>query len=153
MLGTGLELAMACHMRVAAAGVLLGLPEVKLGLIPGFGGTQRLPRIIGPSKAAELILTGESITSEEALTIGLVNRVVPAADLREAGGVLVQDCASARGGHLIPGGNKQAVDRLDEPVDKALAEAQNAPPPHPAHLVGLSGNSEMVERFGAPGPT
>lgn len=76
-LGGGLELAMACHMRVAAAGVLLGLPEVKLGLIPGFGGTQRLPRIIGPSKAAELILTGESIASEEALTIGLVNRVVP----------------------------------------------------------------------------
>src|SRR5436853_128655 len=76
-LGGGLELAMACHMRVAAAGILLGLPEIKLGLIPGFGGTQRLPRIIGPSKAAELILTGETITSEEALTLGLVNRVVP----------------------------------------------------------------------------
>jgi enoyl-CoA hydratase/carnithine racemase len=76
-LGGGLELAMACHMRVAAAGILLGLPEIKLGLIPGFGGTQRLPRIIGPSKAAELILTGETITSEEALTWGLVNRVVP----------------------------------------------------------------------------
>src|SRR5436309_1047033 len=76
-LGGGLELAMACHMRVAAAGTLLGLPEIKLGLIPGFGGTQRLPRIIGPSKAAELILTGETIKSEEALTWGLVNRVVP----------------------------------------------------------------------------
>src|SRR6266702_2620666 len=76
-LGGGLELAMACHMRVAAAGILLGLPEIKLGLIPGFGGTQRLPRIIGPSKAAELILTGETIKSEEALTWGLVNRVVP----------------------------------------------------------------------------
>src|SRR5436309_8332512 len=76
-LGGGLELAMACHMRVAAAGILLGLPEIKLGLIPGFGGTQRLPRIIGPSKAAELILTGETVNSEEALTLGLVNRVVP----------------------------------------------------------------------------
>src|SRR5438094_2268490 len=76
-LGGGLELAMACHMRVAAAGVLLGLPEIKLGLIPGFGGTQRLPRIIGPSKAAELILTGETGTSEEALILGLVNRAVP----------------------------------------------------------------------------
>src|SRR2546426_400240 len=76
-LGGGLELAMACHMRVAAAGTLLRLPEIKLGLIPGFGGTQRLPRIIGPSKAAELILTGETINSEEALTWGLVNRVVP----------------------------------------------------------------------------
>lgn len=75
-LGGGLELAMACHMRVAAAGARLGLPEINLGLIPGFGGTQRLPRIIGPSKAAELILTGEPITSEEALGLGLVNRVV-----------------------------------------------------------------------------
>lgn len=77
-LGGGLELAMACHMRVAAAGIPMGLPEIKLGLIPGFGGTQRLPRIIGPSKAAELILTGETITSEEALALGLVNRLVPA---------------------------------------------------------------------------
>jgi len=77
-LGGGLELVMACHMRVAATGLQLGLPEIKLGLIPGFGGTQRLPRIIGPSKAAELILTGESISSDEALGLGLVNRTVPA---------------------------------------------------------------------------
>lgn len=84
-LGGGLELAMACHIRVAAAGVGLGLPEVQLGLLPGFGGTQRLPRIVGPSKAAELILTGATITAEEALAIKLVNRVVPPADLlREA---------------------------------------------------------------------
>src|SRR5437899_12855311 len=76
--GGGLELAMACHMRVAASGIALGLPEIKLGLIPGFGGTQRLQRIIGPSQAAELILTGESITSEEALALGLLNRLAPA---------------------------------------------------------------------------
>src|SRR2546423_8987515 len=63
-LGGGLELAMACHMRVAAAGVQLGLPEIKLGLIPGFGGAQRPPRIIGPSKAPHLILTGETLKSE-----------------------------------------------------------------------------------------
>jgi enoyl-CoA hydratase len=81
-LGGGLELAMACHMRVAAAGTLLGLPEIKLGLIPGFGGTQRLPRIIGPSRATELILTGESVTAEGALAMGLVNRVVPAAEVQ-----------------------------------------------------------------------
>ena len=77
-LGGGLEMAMACHMRVAATGIHLGLPEIKLGLIPGFGGTQRLQRIIGPSKASELILTGGTIASEEALALGLVSRVVPA---------------------------------------------------------------------------
>jgi enoyl-CoA hydratase/carnithine racemase len=80
-LGGGLELAMACHIRIAAADISLGLPEIKLGLIPGFGGTQRLQRIIGPSKATELILTGETMMSEEALALGLVNRVVPAAEL------------------------------------------------------------------------
>ncbi len=79
--GGGLELAMACHVRVAVAGVMLGLPEIKLGLIPGFGGTQRLPRIVGPSKAAELILTGESFSAEDALRIGLLSRVVPPQEL------------------------------------------------------------------------
>lgn len=80
-LGGGLELAMACHIRLAASVAQFGLPEVKLGLIPGFGGTQRLPRIIGPSKAAELILTGQTIGADEALRIGLVNRVVPLPEL------------------------------------------------------------------------
>jgi enoyl-CoA hydratase len=75
--GGGLELALACHIRVAVAGALLGLPEIKLGLIPGFGGTQRLSRVVGPSKAAEMILTGESLPAEEAFRIGLVSRVVP----------------------------------------------------------------------------
>src|SRR5256712_13991765 len=81
-LGAGLELAMACHMRVAAAGTLLGLPEIKLGLIPGFGGTQRVPRTIRPSQAAGLILTGETIHSGEGLTGGPGKRVVPPAERR-----------------------------------------------------------------------
>src|SRR2546428_4446038 len=76
-LGGGLELAMACHMRVAAAGILLGLPEIKLGLIPGFGGAQRPPRLLRPSQAAALILTRGDGKSGGALTLGLVNRVVP----------------------------------------------------------------------------
>ena len=79
--GGGLELAMACHLRLAAEGSVFGLPEVKLGLIPGFGGTQRLPRIIGPTKASEMILTGNLINAENALAWGLVNRVLPAAEL------------------------------------------------------------------------
>ncbi len=79
--GGGLELALACHIRIAAAGAMMGLPEIKLGLIPGFGGTQRLPRVVGASKAAELILTGESLPAEEALRIGLVSRVVPPHEL------------------------------------------------------------------------
>lgn len=93
-LGGGLELAMACHMRVAAAGIVLGLPEIKLGLIPGFGGTQRLPRIIGPSKAAELILTGDTLTSEEAMVLGLVNRIVPAQDVLQQAKALAAKVAS-----------------------------------------------------------
>jgi enoyl-CoA hydratase/carnithine racemase len=80
-LGGGLELAMACHIRLAAAGIMLGLPETKLGLIPGFGGTQRLARIIGPARAAELILSGEMMSAEQAFTWGLVNRVVPESQL------------------------------------------------------------------------
>jgi 3-hydroxyacyl-CoA dehydrogenase len=74
-LGGGLELAMACHMRIAAPGTRLGLPEVKLGILPGGGGTQRLPRAIGPLKAAERIISGEPMTATEALADGLVQRI------------------------------------------------------------------------------
>ncbi|MCP9473169.1 MAG: enoyl-CoA hydratase-related protein [Nitrospira sp.] len=80
-LGGGLELALACHVRLAATGAAMGLPEVTLGLIPGFGGTQRLPRVVGASRAAEMILTGESISAETAAHIGLVSRVVPPEEL------------------------------------------------------------------------
>lgn len=76
-MGGGLELALSCSIRIAAEGVKLALPEVKLGIIPGTGGTQRLPRLIGKGKAYELLLTGDTITAEEALNIGLVNKVVP----------------------------------------------------------------------------
>lgn len=86
-LGGGLELALACHMRIASDRARLGQPEINLGIIPGFGGTQRLARLVGKAKAIELILTGETITAQEAKAIGLVNRVVPDADLlRQAKG-------------------------------------------------------------------
>lgn len=80
-LGGGLELAMACHLRIAGDGARLGLPEVTLGLLPGFGGTQRLLRLVGRAAALELTLTGAPVDAARALELGLVNRVVPAADL------------------------------------------------------------------------
>jgi enoyl-CoA hydratase len=80
-LGGGLELAMACHMRVASETAKLGLPEVTLGLIPGYGGTQRLTQLVGKGKAIELITTAGMVTASEALNIGLVNHTVAQADL------------------------------------------------------------------------
>ncbi len=80
-LGGGLELALACTIRIAADSAKMGLPEVKIGILPGAGGTQRLPRLIGKGLAAEMILTGEMIDAKEAYRIGLVNRVVPAKQL------------------------------------------------------------------------
>jgi enoyl-CoA hydratase len=80
-LGGGCELAMACHLRIASENARFGQPEVKLGITPGFGGTQRLPRLVGKGRALELILTGQMIDAAEAYRIGLVNRVVAAAEL------------------------------------------------------------------------
>jgi len=79
-LGGGLELALCCDMRIASERARLGLPEVRLAVTPGAGGTQRLPRVVGAAKARELILTGRVLTAGEALAIGLVNEVVPVGD-------------------------------------------------------------------------
>jgi enoyl-CoA hydratase len=76
-LGGGLELALACHIRIASDNALMGLPEVSLGVIPGYGGTQRLPQIVGKGKALEMILSAKMIGAEEAASCGLVNAVVP----------------------------------------------------------------------------
>lgn len=84
-LGGGCELAMACDLRIAAAGTMFGQPEINLGIIPGAGGTQRLPRLIGTARAKELIYTGDMLGAEEALSYGLINRIVaPEALLDEA---------------------------------------------------------------------
>lgn len=83
-LGGGCELALACDIRIAEEHAQLGLPEVKLGLFPGAGGTQRLPRLIGEAKAKELMFLGDSLTASEALSIGLVNQVVPKGEGMEA---------------------------------------------------------------------
>jgi enoyl-CoA hydratase len=89
-LGGGCELAMACHIRIASEAAKLGQPEVKLGLVPGYGGTQRLPRLVGKGRALQLLLTGEMIDAQEAWRIGLVNRVVPAAELIPAATAMLQ---------------------------------------------------------------
>jgi enoyl-CoA hydratase len=83
-LGGGCELAMACHVRIASESAKFGQPEVKLGLIPGYGGTQRLPRLVGKGRALQLLLSGEMIDAQEAFRIGLVNRVVAADELLPA---------------------------------------------------------------------
>ena len=82
-LGGGLELAMACHFRVASENAKMGLPEVSLGVIPGYGGTQRLPQLVGKGKAMELIMTAGMLTADEAKSYGLVNYVVPQMELLE----------------------------------------------------------------------
>ena len=95
-LGGGCETAMACTIRIAVETAKFGQPEVKLGLLPGGGGTQRLPRLVGKGRALQLILSGEMISAQEAYRIGLVNEIVPAADLiARAEAILKQIAANA----------------------------------------------------------
>ena len=95
--GGGLELALACSFRIATPNARLGLPEIKLGLIPGYGGTQRLPRVVGPARALEMVLTGKAIDAPTALAWGLVSRIVD-------GDALAQGMSFARefSGHSLP---------------------------------------------------
>jgi enoyl-CoA hydratase len=122
-LGGGLELALSCHLRVAAEGARLGLPEVTLGAIPGYGGTQRLSRVVGRGRALEMILTGDAIDAAEAYRIGLVNRVVPKETLLDAANDLAK--RMIRNGPLAVKHALLAVDRgLDlELEDGLLLEA------------------------------
>jgi enoyl-CoA hydratase/carnithine racemase len=109
-LGGGLELALCCDLRVAAPHAQLGLPETSLGIIPGAGGTQRLPRIVGEARAKEMILLARRLTADEALTWGLVNRVTP------AGKSVVEDAIEwlrpiAEGAPIAQGAALEAIDR------------------------------------------
>jgi enoyl-CoA hydratase/carnithine racemase len=109
-MGGGLEMALACDLRFAAEGSYrMGLPEVTLGLLPGNGGTQRLPRLIGANKALQLMLTGETVTPEQALGLGIVNRVFPAERIVEETEVYARKLAM--GARLAVGSIKQAVYR------------------------------------------
>jgi len=118
-LGGGCELAMACHIRIASELAKFGQPEVKLGIVPGYGGTQRLPRLVGKGRALQLLMTGEMIDAAEAHRIGLVNRVVPAAELIGAARAMLGTIVAQ--GPLAVAHCIEAVDRgLDMPLDDAL---------------------------------
>jgi enoyl-CoA hydratase/carnithine racemase len=128
-LGGGLELALCCDIRIASETAKLGLPEVRLAVIPGSGGTQRLPRVVGATRAKELILTGRRLSGEEAERIGLVNRVVPAG----------QAVAAARDlGHEIDAAGPVAVREAKRLIDTALERDIGA---------GLEAEFEASERI------
>jgi len=116
-LGGGCELAMACTMRIAADTAKFGQPEIKLGILPGFGGTQRLPRLVGKGRAMELILTGATIDAAEAYRIGLVNRVVPAAALMTEARALAATLAAS-----APVALKVTLEAINRGLDESLAD-------------------------------
>ncbi|MEU7383098.1 MULTISPECIES: enoyl-CoA hydratase-related protein [unclassified Streptomyces] len=123
-LGGGCELALCADYRIAADNAKLGQPEILLGLIPGAGGTQRLSRLIGPSKAKDLIFTGRQVKADEALTIGLVDRVVPAAEVYEAAHAWA--ARLARGPAIALRAAKESVDAgLETDLETGLAIERN----------------------------
>jgi enoyl-CoA hydratase len=127
-LGGGCELAMACTMRLAADTARFGQPEINLGLIPGYAGSQRLPRLVGRGRALELLLTGNPITADEAYRIGLVNRVVPAAQLNTEARALAHVLAAK-----APVAARYILDAVAAGLDMSFAEAQT----YEATLFGL----------------
>lgn len=108
-LGGGCELALACDYRIAGERAVFGQPEILLGTIPGGGGTQRLARLVGPSRAKELCITGRQVRADEALRIGLADEVVPGEELHDRALALAAECA--RGAVVAQGMAKQAIDR------------------------------------------
>ncbi len=129
-LGGGCELAMACHMRIASENARFGQPEVNLGILPGYGGTQRLTQLVGKGKAMELLLTADMVKAPEALALGLVNHVVPAEELlAKATGILKKiatkgPLAVARSIQCVNANFDETVNGYDEEV-KAFGEISN----------------------------
>jgi enoyl-CoA hydratase/carnithine racemase len=124
-LGGGNELAMACHLRIAGDRARFGQPEIGLGIIPGFGGTQRLPRLIGTIKALELILTGDLITAQEAHRLGLVNHVVPQDQVMKAAKELARKIAS-KGQVAVREALRVTEHGLEQSLDAGLAAEAEA---------------------------
>lgn len=136
-LGGGCELAMACHVRIASDTAKFGQPEVKLGICPGYGGTQRLPRLVGRGRALQLLLTGELIDASEAFRIGLVNKVVPAAELLATAEAMLRTMLA--NGPLALASCIEAVHRgYDGPLAEGLAIEAD-------HFALLSGTKDMAE--------
>jgi enoyl-CoA hydratase/carnithine racemase len=132
-LGGGCETAMACTIRIAAENAKFGQPEVKLGIIPGGGGTQRLPRLVGKGRALQLILSGEIISAQEAWRIGLVNEVVPAADLIKRGEAILKQILSN-----APLAVKYSLEAVNRGLETSQAEGQSLE----ASLFGLCAGTE-----------
>jgi enoyl-CoA hydratase len=132
-LGGGCELAMACTLRLAADTAKLGQPEINLGLIPGYAGSQRLPRLVGRGRALELLLLGNPITADQALAMGLVNRVVPAAQLMTEAKALAHALAAK-----APVAVRFILDAVASGLEMPLAEAVD----HEATLFGLVSTTE-----------
>jgi enoyl-CoA hydratase len=140
-LGGGCELAMACHVRLASDTAKFGQPEVKLGIVPGYGGTQRLPRLVGRGRALQLLLTGEVIDAAEAHRIGLVNQVVPADELLPTARRML--AAMLANGPLALAHCIELVNEgLDRPLDGALALEAN-------HFGLLAATADMREGMSA----
>jgi enoyl-CoA hydratase len=119
-LGGGCELALACDWAVASDNAIFGQPEVLLGVIPGFGGTQRLPRRVGPAMALDLCATGRKIDATEALRVGLVNRVMPQAELEAYADELTKQLMG-NGPQAVRGAKQAIHDGMDQGLDSALA--------------------------------
>lgn len=124
-LGGGLELALCCDLRIASARARLGMPEVRLAVLPGSGGTQRLPRVVGPARAKELILTGRIISADEAERIGLVNQVVPSGEARKAAEAVAEEIA-ARGPLAVREAKRLIDAAMDLDLDAGLAAELDA---------------------------
>jgi enoyl-CoA hydratase len=118
-LGGGCELALACTLRIAADTARLGQPEINLGIIPGYGGSQRLPRLVGKGIAMEILLTGDTVSAQRAYEIGLVNRVVPAAELMTAARAMAQALAAK-----APIATRYIVEAVNNGLDMPLDQGQ-----------------------------
>ena len=141
-LGGGCELAMACTIRLAVEAAKFGQPEVTIGIIPGYGGTQRLPRLVGKGRALELILTGDAIDAREAHRIGLVNEIVPSADLiARAEAILTRIAANA------PVAVKLAIDAVNRGLNVSLGEGLDAEASLFARCVATADMKEGVAAF------